>query len=363
VDIKLPYVSIIVLNYNGKKYIKRCIECVLNSEYDNFELVVVDNNSTDNSFDIVRNEFHDDRIKLIRNKKNVGFASGNNVGANYAKGQYFVFLNIDTEVHPKWLIELIDVMESDPTIGAAQSKLLSLDDNSIFDSAGDYLDFYGFSFRRGGDWLEKDSGQYDTMQDIFSARGAAVITRKEIVKEIGLFDDDYFLAFEDIDFCWRVKLYGKRIVFVPNSIVYHKGAGISSTVPDSFKNMHGTKNIIMTMIKNYDTTHMIKYAIIPHFLSLITGLFILEQFIMKREHKYTNIKNRLRAFYWLVSNSNKLRSKRRYVQNMRKIQDSEIMKNMLRTSVLDLLIFMFNMGKLGRTKATMIYFTNHLQKF
>jgi GT2 family glycosyltransferase len=358
-----PYVSIIILNYNGQSYIRRCVESVLKSEYDNFEVVIVDNNSADNSLDIVKSEFHDDRIKLFRNNKNLGFASGNNLGVNYARGQYFVLLNVDTEVDPKWLAELVAVMQSDLTIGAAQAKLLSLDDKSTFDSAGDYLDFYGFSFRRGGDWLEKDSGQYDTIQDIFSARGAAVITRKEIVKRIGLFDDDYFLAFEDIDFCWRVRLYGKRVVFVPKSLVYHKGAGISSKVSDEIKNMHGTKNIIMTMIKNYDTVHIIKFAIIPHFISLVTGFFILEQFIMGKDNKFMNIKNRIRAFYWLLSNSSKLRSKRRYVQNIRKTDDSEIMKNMLRTSALDILIYMLNIGRLGRSKATMTYFNNHVQKF
>jgi GT2 family glycosyltransferase len=356
-----PYVSIIILNYNGQKYIRRCVESVLKSEYDNFELLIVDNNSADNSFNIVKSEFHDDRIRLIRNNKNLGFASGNNLGVNYARGEYFVLLNVDTEVHTKWLAELVAVMQSDLTIGAAQAKLLSLDDKSIFDSAGDYLDFYGFSFRRGGDWVEKDSGQYDTIQDIFSARGAALITRKEIVQQIGLFDDDYFLAFEDIDFCWRVKLYGKRVTFVPNSIVYHKGAGISSQVSDNINNMHGMKNIIMTMIKNYNSIHVIKFAIIPHFISLITGLFILEQFILRRDNKFMIIKNRLRAFYWILSNSRKIRSKRRYVQSIRKVHDSEIMKSMLRTSALDILIYMFNIGRLGRSKATMIYFSNHVQ--
>jgi len=356
-----PYVSIIILNYNGQKYIRRCVETVLKSEYDNFELLIVDNNSSDNSFDIVKSEFHDARIRLVRNNRNLGFASGNNLGANYARGEYIVLLNVDTEVHSKWLTELVAVMQSDLTIGAAQAKLLSLDDKSIFDSAGDYLDFYGFSFRRGGDWVEKDSGQYDNIKDIFSARGAAVITRKEIVQQIGLFDDDYFLSFEDIDFCWRVKLYGKRVTFVPNSIVYHKGAGISSQVSDNITNMHATKNIIMTMIKNYNRVHMIKFAIIPHFLSFITGLFILEQFLLRRDNKFMIIKNRLRAFYWLLSNSSKLRSKRRYVQSMRKTQDSEIMKSMLRTSALDILIYMFNIGRLGRSKATMIYFSNHVQ--
>jgi hypothetical protein len=356
-----PYVSIIILNYNGQKYIRRCVESVLKSEYDNFELLIVDNNSADNSFNIVKSEFHDDRIRLIRNNKNLGFASGNNLGVNYARGEYFVLLNVDTEVHTKWLAELVAVMQSDLTIGAAQAKLLSLDDKSIFDSAGDYLDFYGFPFRRGGDWIEKDSGQYDNIQDIFSARGAAVITRKEIVQQIGLFDDDYFLGFEDIDFCWRVRLYGKRVSFVPKSIVYHKGFGISTEAFDNVNNMHGIKNIIMTMIKNYNSIHMFKFVIIPHFISLITGLFILQELTMRRENKFRHIKKRLRASYWLLSNTSKIRSKRRYVQSIRKTHDSEIMKSMLRTSALDTLIYMFNIARLGRSKATMIYFNNHVQ--
>ena len=100
-----PYVSIIILNYNGQNYIRRCVESVLNSEYDNFELIIVDNNSADNSFDIVKSEFHDDRIRFIRNNKNLGFASGNNLAVNYAKGEYIVLLNVDTEVHLKWLAE------------------------------------------------------------------------------------------------------------------------------------------------------------------------------------------------------------------------------------------------------------------
>ncbi|HZL23181.1 MAG TPA: hypothetical protein VFC05_07645, partial [Nitrososphaeraceae archaeon] len=111
----------------------------------------------------------------------------------------------------------------------------------------------------------------------------------------------------------------------------------------------------------YNSIHVIKFAIIPHFISLITGLFILEQFILRRDNKFMIIKNRLRAFYWILSNSRKIRSKRRFVQSIRKTQDSEIMKSMLRTSPLEILIYMFNIGRLGRSNATMIYFSNHVQ--
>lgn len=243
--IKKPLVSIVVLNYNGKKYINKCVESILMSEYDNFELIIVDNNSIDKSIEFIEDTFKDTRLSIIRNDKNTGFAGGNNIGVQNTKGKYVVLLNIDTIVDRKWLTEIISLMESDLTIGVAQSKLLSIDDRSTFDSAGDYLDYFGLSFSRGGSWFEKDNGQYDTIEEIFSARGAALVTRKEIVNAIGLFDDDYFLDFEDVDFCWRVKLYGKRIVFVPASIAYHKGAGISSQSSLTLKNVHPTKNNIM----------------------------------------------------------------------------------------------------------------------
>lgn len=357
-----PYVSIIILNYNGEKYIEHCVEAVLNSEYNNFELILIDNNSADNSMDIL-SKFSGSKIKLIRNNENLGFAAGNNLGARHANGKYLVLLNVDTVVHTKWLIELVAVMDSDSAIGVAQPKLLSLHDKSIFDSAGDYLNYYGSSFRRGGDWLEKDYGQYDTIQDIFSARGAALITRKEIVDRIGLFDDDYFLDFEDIDFCWRVKLYGKRVVFVPKSIVYHKGAGVSSEAPYDIKGIHPTKNIIMTMAKNYNKMHVINYVILPHIISVITGFFVLEQFLMGRDSKPMRIKQRIQAYYWILSNIRTIRAKRRYVQTtIRKVQDSEIMKDMLRTSILDIVIYMFNNVRFGRSEAMRIYFNKQIRK-
>src|SRR3989454_10948858 len=246
-----PLASVIILNYNGEKYISQCVKSVLKSDYDNFELIIVDNNSSDHSLDIVEREFSDNRIKVIKSDKNLGFAGGNNFGAEHATGKYFILLNIDTIVDPQWLSELVSVMELDDTIGAAQPKLLSLDDKTVFDSAGDYLDFFGNSFRRGGDWYEKDKGQYDSVHEIFSARGAAMITRKEIVEKIGLFDNDYFLDFEDIDFCWRLRLFGFRVVFVPSAIVYHKGRGVSSENQD-MRSFNALKNRFMTMVKNYD---------------------------------------------------------------------------------------------------------------
>ena len=362
---KLPLVSIILLNYNGKQYIQQCVESILNSDYNNFELIIVDNNSTDKSIDIVESKTNDARITIIRSNKNLGFAAGNNLGAQCAKGDYIVLLNIDTVVDTRWLTEVISVMEHDDTIGAAQPKILALDNKIIYDSAGDNIDFFGHCFKRGGDWYEKDEGQYDTVHDIFSARGAALVTRKEIVENIGLFDENFFMTHEDIDFCWRVRLYGKRVVFVHKSVVYHKGRGITSQDTAILNNydMHALKNHFACIFKNYDTLHMIKYAILPVLIiNIATGFFLLQPFIINSNNKLACIRNKLQAYYWIFTNIKKLRDKRCYIQhNIRRVPDSEIMKNMVKTSIWDLAVLAINIVKFGRPKATLLYFNKGIR--
>jgi GT2 family glycosyltransferase len=359
---ELPLVSIILVNYNGKNYIKQCIQSILKTQYKNFELIVVDNDSSDQSLDDINEELHDFRIKILRNTRNLGFAEANNIGVKHTNGTYVVLLNIDTRVHSTWLEELIWVMEHDCTIGVAQPKLLSLDDRTTYDSAGDYLDFFGNCFRRGGSWYEKDNGQYDIVQDIFSARGAALITRREIIEKIGLFDDNFFMFFEDFDFCWRVRLYGKRVVFVPQAIVYHKGGGISTNQQSSESaNMHAFKNQFVCLLKNYNTTNMIKYAVLYLIIYLATGLFLFEPFIIRRNDKKAWIKGRLQAYYWIFRNIRKLRNSRYEVQHtIRKVSDSEIMKYMIRTSLLDTTNLAINIQKIGLLNAKMHYFNKGL---
>jgi hypothetical protein len=267
-------------------------------------------------------------------------------------------LNIDTVVEDKWLTGLIGLMESDDTIGVAQPKLLSLTNRSIYDSAGDYIDFFGNNFRLAGSWEEKDEGQYDTIRDIFSARGAALITRKEIVEKVGLFDEDFFMTFEDIDFCWRVRLFGKRIAFVPTSIVYHKGRGITLRDPSavSHLDMHGFKNVKSCMIKNYDLVNMIKYAILPTIVDIVTLFFLIEPFITQTENKWARVKGKMMGYLWVLSNIGKLVDRRRHIQHhIRKVPDSEVMRYMLKTSIWDLVNFAFNTKKLGYPRARMIY--------
>ena len=343
---KLPLVSVIILNYNGKRFLNKCLTSVLNSNYSNVEVILVDNASTDDSIKLVKERFgHSPVLIIIKNSTNLGFAAGNNVGLSCSKGKYVVFLNNDTVVEPNWLIELVGVMETNAKIGAAQSKLLSLDNKNFFDSAGDFIDYYGIPIRRGS-WGEEDTGQYDRIEEIFSARGAATIVRHKLLKEIGAFDDDFYLNYEDIDLCWRIRLNGYKIVFVPKSKVYHAGgASIISTVGVFYTE----KNRITALLKNMSLKYLIKYSPLTFtFCSAISD-------VMFKRPLFLHV--RIKGVLWVLKDFKKTWCKRLLIQRyIKKIDHRMVNEYMLKTN-LKLLFFYFLVRiRAGRKQATEYYF-------
>ena len=322
-----PLVSIIILSYNSLKFLKKCLRSVLSTEYNNFEVILVDNASTDGSIEYVEKKFgHDYRLNIIRNERNLGFAEGNNVGARVARGNYVVFVNSDTVVDPNWLNELVNVMEENPAIGVCQSKLLSMENPKILDSAGDFIDYYGVMMRRGGDCMERDEGQYDTVEEIFSARGAAMITRRRIINEVGLFDPAFFLTYEDIDFCWRARLRGYKIYFVPKSVVYHAGEAFTST---SFKVFFTTRNRIVALIKNYELHNLMKFS--PQVIAISILILAAELAIRNRPKLALN---RLRGILWVLLNFKYVWKEHLRIQHhIRRVPDSEVMQHMVKTNL------------------------------
>ena len=303
-------------------YLAECLSSVLKSYYPSFEVILIDNASTDDSVPIVK-ELFKDQIIVVCNSSNLGFAEGNNVGARYARGDYLVFLNNDTKVDMLWLRELVKVMESDPKIGAAQAKLLMLNSVGVIDSTGDFVDFYVTTMQRG--LGERDVGQYENIEEVFSARGACMIVRRDVIKEVGLFDPDFYLSLEDIDLCWRIRLHGYKIMYVPKSVVYHKGFGTPSIV----REYHGGKNSFSLMIKNYDSYNLISYLFLNTFMFL--GAFTLDIFI-RRSREFTVRK--LSIVRWLFFNLPSLMKKRRNVQSLiRKVPDKDLKKIMLRSNL------------------------------
>lgn len=228
-----PKVAVVILNWNGRFFLEKFLPSVYNSDYPNVEFVVGDNGSTDDSVDFVTTSYP--AIRIVQNNSNLGFAGGYNEVLKVIDADYFVLLNSDVEVTPNWITPVIELLESDPEMAAAQPKIRSYYLRDHFEhagAAGGFMDHYGFPFCRGRMFhmLEKDIGQYDNSCDIFWASGAAFFIKRQYWELAGGFDADFFAHMEEVDLCWRLKLTGYRIGFCPQSVVYHVGGG---TLPAS----------------------------------------------------------------------------------------------------------------------------------
>jgi hypothetical protein len=320
-----PIVSVVVLNFNGKKFLGRCLDSVLKSDYPNFEVIFVDNASTDGSVEFVRSNFgQNSNLRIMRNDRNFGFAEGNNIGVRAAKGNYVVFLNNDTEVDHMWLKELVTVMESDKKIGAAQSKLLLFDRKTI-DSTGDFINFYGRGWMRGHG--EQDRGQYNKVDEIFSARGAAMIVKKQILEEVDYFDPAFFMVCEDVDLSWRIRLCGYKVMFVPKSIVYHFGSGTRKVFQRTAQSYYyNIRNGLFMLIKNYDLKNLFSSVLIYIMVDL-TLFLISVPFPSKKEYNLS----RAKALLCVLLNFPCVWKERLRVQYcVRKISDDQIKKLMIK---------------------------------
>jgi GT2 family glycosyltransferase len=208
--------SVIVLSWNGMEYLADCLDAVLSQDYPDFEVIVVDNGSTDGSADFV--ERHYPQVRLIRNARNLGFAGGNNVGLRAATGDVLVLLNQDTVVRPRWLQALVTTLE-DPTIGIAGCKLL-YPDGTIQHAGGRIVDVRGSSRHIGRG--ETDAGQYDATQDVDFVTGAALAVSREALTRVGPLDEGFTPAYyEDTDWSYRAREAGLRVVYCPDAVVTH----------------------------------------------------------------------------------------------------------------------------------------------
>jgi hypothetical protein len=227
-----PKIAIVILNWNGEKLLRQFLPSVIEFSKDDFtEIIVADNGSADDSLAILSNEFPE--VKILDLRQNYGFARGYNEALKLVEADYFVVLNSDVEVTAAWLESPIRLMEADETIAAVQPKIRSYHQKTHFEyagAAGGFIDRFGYPFCRGRIFneLEQDNGQYDTITDVFWATGACMFARASYFREAGGFDTDFWAHMEEIDLCWRLKNRGYRIVFTPESTVYHVGGGTLS---------------------------------------------------------------------------------------------------------------------------------------
>ena len=257
---KVPLVSVIIQNYNGLDYLKKWLGSVLNLNYPNFEVIVVDDASTDRSVEYVEHlRLSSSRLKLIRSSKRLGIAEGRNVGIRAAEGKFLFFLDNDVEVDSNCLDGLVIALESDESIGAAQSKVLFLERRGLINSAGGFVDLCGDVHLRG--LLKEDNGDYDEISDISFASGCALFASKKALLEIGLFDPRFVFWYDDVDACLRIRLRGYRIVYVPQSRVYHLSGGSGSTRYGSANIYFDMRNRILMLVSNLEGTTLLKHCL------------------------------------------------------------------------------------------------------
>jgi len=331
-------VSIIIVNWNGLSHLKKCLPSLSKVTYSNLETIVVDNASHDDSIRYIEENFP--KIKIVKCKKNLGFSGGNNKGLPAVTGDYVLLLNNDTVVTKDFVTELVKAIEAEDKIGVVQSKILSMDYPDRLDSVGAYYTSTGFLYHYG--YFQKDKKKYDATHYLYTAKGACMMIKKEVIDRVGLFDEDFFAYFEETDFCHRVWLLGYSIVYAPKSVIHHKVGGTSNAMNNGFIQFHSFKNRICSYIKNLGTVELIK--ILPVHLLLCEAAAL--SFIPKgRFDLFLSIN---RAIYWNVVNLKSTLAKRKRIQEkIRVIKDSAFLGEIKRSPGLTYYYYLFAKSLVG----------------
>lgn len=305
-------VSVIIVNWNGRKWLKECLDSLEAQTHKDFEAIIVDNNSIDKSVEFVKENYQ--QAKIIENKSNLGFATANNEAAKIAKGEYLFFLNNDTKVDSQSLSELVKEMEENPKIGISGCKTMSYDGKRHFHT-GIGLDIFGYPTAKG---------------KIFYVEGATLIIRKQLFEKLNGFDPKYFMFHEDIDLAWRVQLLGYKVVALPKAIVYHVAGGSAgggeihkgrykSSYPRRY---YHERNNIRTLLKNYQVQTLLFILPCYFLINLLEVFFYLITLKFKVVYLY------LKAYAWNFANLRDTLNKRAKIQESRVISDKQLMEKM-----------------------------------
>ena len=252
---KWPRVEAVVIAYNGAKFIAPSLQSLLDQDYPNLKITVVDNASTDDTAALIRRDFP--TINLVASQKNLGFASGNNLVFRSSDADWFALLNQDAIARRDWITEMVRAGEMDPRIAAVGAKMLMLRCPTILNSAGIQMNEAGFGVDR---WIGlKDEDQSPIAQDVFGVCGGAMMLRKKDLVELGGFDDDFFMYFEDVDLCWRMRIAGRRIVYAPLAVVFHDWHGDRGSGNRAMRRRFMCeRNRLWSVVKNWEWKNLKK---------------------------------------------------------------------------------------------------------
>jgi len=299
--------AIVILNWNGRKYLHDFLPFVIKYKPASAKIYVADNASSDDSAELMNADFPE--IELIMLDKNHGFAKGYNEALKQIDAKYYILLNSDIEVTENWVEPIIDFLENNPKVAACQPKIRSWHQREYFEYAGaggGYIDYLGYPFCRGRIFqeLEKDTGQFDEVQEVFWASGACLFVRSNVFRELGGFDEDFFAHMEEIDFCWRAKNKDYKVVYHPKSTVYHIGGGTLSK-KNPRKTYLNFRNNFCLLYKNIPQNRMF-----TTFLTrMILDGFATVKFLL--DGGYLDSAAVLKAHLYFYKNLPKLRKKRK----------------------------------------------------
>ncbi len=318
----IPLVSIIIPHFNNYSILEECITSIYKIKYNAIEIIVVDNNSTDNSIDQIQQTFPN--IIIYQSKKNLGYAGGCNFGAEIANGEYLFFLNNDTTHESNCLDFLVDTLKNNQNIASVQPKVKSYNQKNMFDyagAAGGFIDFFVYPFCRGRifNTIEEDNGQYDESIKVFWTSGTAFLTRKSIFVKLKGFDEKLFSHMEEIDYCWKCYLAGYDCYINTNATIYHHGAKTLS-YESYFKTYLNHRNSMILLLTNYNlilSLFLLPFRIFLEILSSVMELFKLRIFHFFAH--YIAILSLLNILY--------LFKRRRLINDIRVINDFKLFKN------------------------------------
>jgi GT2 family glycosyltransferase len=307
-----PLISIIIVTYNSKKDIDECLRAIEDQSYRNFEVIVVDNASSDGTADHVGRGYP--RVKLLRNDANLGYSGGNNSGVDIAKGEYIAILNPDVAVDKEWLNEMVGHAKKHPEAGIVASKVVLYDNPRVVNACGNDVHFTGLAFCRGyGD----EEGKYSSQEYVLAPSGCSFLTKRKVVRDVGLFDDDFFIDFADIDFAVRCHLMGYKCLLVPSSKVLHKF--VLKMNPVRYFVLERGRYLLL--LKNFS-----RRTLVIIFPSLILTEVLTWAFAILRGREY--IMAKMAAYRWIRRNWQRIMKKRRIIQKLRRIDDKGVLKLM-----------------------------------
>ncbi len=307
-----PLVTIVIVTWNSKNYLPRCLHALSAQTNKNFEILIIDNGSTDQEYLDVEGEYPELRLIIKKINENLGFAVANNIGAHLACGKYLALLNTDAFPEPDWLEQLLKAAEDHPEFNFFASRQIQANTPDLLDGTGDAYHVSGLAWRQNYNRLASAYGSQSC--EVFSACAASALYSRDDFLKTGGFDEDYFSYFEDVDLSFRLRLAGGRCLYVPQAVVYHVGSASTGKESD-FSFYYGYRNLVWTFFKDMPAT--LFWIYLPR--HMLMNIYRSAVFLLRKNNGVI-LKSQVDAFRALPS----ILRKRKQVQKLRTVASREL---------------------------------------